>query len=394
MKTYYALGLALLMAAAATVPSHADEPQLKLTPTGRILMDGALYASPEKEMFKDGVAIPDVRMGVKASYGSWNAKIDISYANQKVGIKDLFIQYNYNKEVFFRFGNFIHQYGLQSATSSSMKPSFEEPLSNSVFNAARQIGIMAVYNGPKFLTTFSVHAEPSSINNSPNALNHQGYGLITRLVARPVVTDDGTVVQVGISGAFTTPQTEGEDMPHQGFSMAGNFPSRVDKVVAASVDLTHAMNMWKFTPELLLAKGPVALEAQYFFNRVNMRHNLHNFTGQGGYVTLRGLLKGDHYTYSPVDGGLATPRPKSLEFVALYNYTSLSDPKAEYIADDGTVLTGIYGGRVNTLSATLNYYINKYILMRVNYAYTYRWNSSDLPRVNLNVFQIRLQVLF
>ncbi|MCC8112866.1 MAG: ATPase [Bacteroidales bacterium] len=394
MKAFYPIGLALVLAASVAPSAQADEPQLKVTPTGRVLVDGALYSGPDRELFKDGAAIPDVRMGVKASYGKWSGKVDIGYSMQTLGLKDIFIQYTFNPTWLVKVGNFTHQYGLQSSTSSSMKASFEEPLSNTVFNAARQIGVMGVYSGQQFFGTFSAHAEPKSIKQTPDEMNHQGWGFCSRLVARPFHTDDGTVFQIGISGAYVAPQTEGDDMPHEGFTMAGNFPTRVDRVVAAEVDLTNARNMWKFTPELVVAKGPLAVEAQYFFNRVNMHDGLHNFTGQGAYVILRGLILGQHYGYSMSDCGLATPKPGSFEFVALYNYTSLSDSKAQWIDDDGAVCDGIFGGRVNTLSATLNYYINPYMLVRFNYAYTHRWNASDLPRADFNAFQVRIQILF
>lgn len=383
--------LLLTLAALTAASSLQAEDKIKVTPTGRILMDGALYASPDKEMFKDGVAIPDARVGVKMSYGKWDAKVDVGFANNKVGLKDLFIQYNFDDQNLIRGGSFIHQYGLQSATSSSMKITFEEPMSNSVFNCDRQIGVMYVHSGDKFLGTFSAHVEPQSIVLSPTKMNGEGYGLISRLVARPMHTD-GNVVQVGISGGFTTPQTQGEDRPHNSFTFGCNFPTRVDKEKALGVTMDNAMNQWKFTPELLLATGPVALEAQYFFNRVNFRKGLHSFTGQGAYATVRGLLTGGHYGYDMVDGGLATPGKGAAELVVGYNFTTLNDHKAQFI-DSGRVIDGIYGGSANTISATLNYYINKYMIARLNYTYAHTYNNAAL-NTDFNAFQVRLQVIF
>lgn len=66
-----------------------------------------------------------------------------------------------------------------------------------------------------------------------------------------------------------------------------------------------------------------------------------------------------------------------------YNYTSLSDSKA-----------GIYGGRSNSLSATLNYYINPYITARINYSYTHTWDKASVEPRSLNTFQARLMVFF
>ena len=41
-------------------------------------MDGGLFHSDNKN-FVDGVAIPDARIGVKATYGKYKAKVDIGY---------------------------------------------------------------------------------------------------------------------------------------------------------------------------------------------------------------------------------------------------------------------------------------------------------------------------
>ena len=46
-----------------------DEPKLTVKPTGRVLMDGAVYL-PDGDGLADGVALPDIRMGVKAHTAS------------------------------------------------------------------------------------------------------------------------------------------------------------------------------------------------------------------------------------------------------------------------------------------------------------------------------------
>lgn len=379
--------MALLCAAAPAWAEDNSEPKFTIKPTGRVLIDGALYASPQKEMFKDGAAIPDVRLGAKMSYGKWNAKIDVGFAYNKVGLKDMYIGYDFNDQNLIRVGSFIHQYGLQSATSSSMKPTMEEPVSNTVFNDSRQIGIMYVHYGDKFLASASAHVEPNSTKLilAPTQFTQEGYGFRSRLVYRPIHTD-GNTVQVGISGAFGTPQqhtdVDGVDI-HDGFTFKSNFPTRVAQVTAINATVNNSMNLWKFSPELLLSHGRFALESQYFFQQVNRRHGLPRYRTQGAYATLRGLIIGDHYGYAMYDGGLATPAPKSFECVLSYNYTSLSDSKCQ-----------VYGGRLNDFSVTLNYYFNKYIIGRLHYSYTYVWDRAGYKPITLNGFMARLQVIF
>lgn len=384
MKKTLLLAVASLFAVTTVTAQESTTPKLTIKPSGRILMDAAEYMGNTQDLFKPGVGIPDVRIGVSATYGNWKAMVDVGFAYGKVGLKDIYFQYNFNGNNFLRAGSFIHQYGLQAATSSSMKCTMEEPTSNAVFNNDRQIGAMFLHSGDKFFGAGSVHVEQNSSILTPTQLGQQGYGIMTRLVYRPV-HEEGKVVQAGISGAFATPKSETESTgnKHHLVRLAGNFPTRVEKVLGVDATVDHAMNLFKFTPELLVAYGPVAFEAQYFYNQVNRRQNLKSYHAQGAYGTFRGLIKGGKYGYSMMDGGLATPRPKSLEVCIMYNYTSLSDTKL-----------GIHGGRMSDISCTFNYYINKYMIARLRYGFTKRWDLAQAPDVDLSAIQARLQIIF
>ena len=82
-----------------------EEPKLSVKPTGRILFDAALFAPKnQKDVFNDGFGIPDARAGVAAKYGKWYGKIDIGYAYGKVGLKDILMQYTFNKHQLFKGG--------------------------------------------------------------------------------------------------------------------------------------------------------------------------------------------------------------------------------------------------------------------------------------------------
>ena len=267
-----------------------------------------------------------------------------------------------------------------------MKPTMAEPVANSVFNDARQIGVMYERSDDKYLGTISAHVEPSAttVILTPTQYTQEGYGFRTRQVWRPF-HKDGLNIQVGVSGAFGTPQRTGDDDEnHNTFQFKSNYPTSVSQVTAIDANVDHAMNLWKFTPELLISYKRVALESQYYFQQVNRRDNLHHWNGQGAYVTLRGLIFGDkQYGYSMLDGGLATPGKGTFEVVANYTNVNLSDRQA-----------GIYGGRLNDFSVTFNYYINKYMIARLHYSYTHTWDRQGFEPATLNAFMARLQVIF
>lgn len=371
---------AILLGTAAT--SAQDSPKLSVSPTGRILVDGALYFGGGPE-FVDGGAIPDVRIGAKVTYGKWKGKIDIGYGYGKVSLKDIFVEYDFNTSNLLRIGNFVHQYGLQSATSSSMKVTMEEPTSNEIFNNPRLIGAMYVYDGDKYFGTVSAHIESEALKKTSNELGKTGYGFMTRQVYRPI-HDNGYVLQVGISGGYATPRYDAdEELSHTSFVFTANYPTRVAKVEALNATVTDARNWMKFTPELLAGYGPLALESQYYFNQVNRKGGAEAYNASGAYVILRGLAIGGDYQYSHADAGLATPGPGSLECVAAYNYTDMNDGKA-----------GIRGGILNDASFTVNYYINKYMIARLRYSYTHVTGRSWAPDNHVNIIQARFQISF
>lgn len=383
MKAKFLFALLSLLSSSAI--SADDSPKLQVSPSGRILMDGALYASPQKDMFPDGVAIPEVRLGAKFKYGKWSASIDACYAYAKVGLRNMWIEYGFNDHSSIRFGNFIHQFGLH-ATSLSMKSTFEQPLANALFTPSLQMGAMYVNYSKHFFGAVSAHVESSARTEIMNAplFNQQGYGLLSRLVWRNA-REDRPVIQAGISGGFSTPQRHivGNEDIHDGFAISANFPTKVAQVEAIGTTVGNSKNLFKLSPELLLSYDRLALESQYFFQQINRRQGLNAFRAQGCYATLRGIIFGDRYSYVSSTALVSNPKNKTLECVLDYNYATLSDAKAN-----------IWGGRSNSFNVTFNYYFNPYITGRLNYTYTHVWDREGHDPMTLNGFQARLMLLF
>ena len=382
MKKYFAM-LAVGLAVATAVDAQ-EEPKLTVKPSGRILFDAA-YINPQhqEDELKSGVGIPDMRVGVGFTYGQWKGKIDMGYAYGKVNMKDVWLQYQFDKKHFIRGGYFIHQYGYQSCTSSSFKETMEEPQSNAVFNNDRMIGLMFEHTDDKVLATASVVVETDAMKQNTNVTGDEGVGALTRLVYHPFV-ERGNMLHVGISGGVEGARYSSDPaLNHKQFTLATRWPTRVPKVNSQQAVVTDAKVMYKFSPEVLFSKGRFAAIGQYFWNRISRDNGMHDFTGSGAYVTLRGLIKGDNYSYTMADGGLATPDPGNMELCLQYNYTSLSDRSA-----------GIFGGYLNDWALCFNYYPNKYMIWRVRGSYTKVTNRSGFADNEVSILETRLQVKF
>ncbi len=370
--------------AVAATASAQEEPKFTAKPSGRILMDAA-YINPQhqEDELKSGVGIPDMRVGVGFSYGQWKGKVDMGYAYGKVNMKDVWLQYDFDKKNFVRGGYFIHQYGFQSSTSSSFKETMEEPQSNAVFNNDRMIGLMYEYNGDKFLGTGSIVVETDAMKNTTDQTGDQAIGAMARLLYRPFA-QRGKMFQVGISGGIEGARySSDEELNHKQFTLSTRWPTRVAKINSQKAVITDAKTMYKFSPEVMYSQGRFAVIGQYFWNQITRDNDLKSFTGSGAYVTLRALLKGREYAPNMGDGGIATPDPGNMELCFQYNYTSLSDASA-----------GIYGGYLNDWALCHNFYPNKYMIWRIRASYTKVTNRSGYEDNHATILETRFQVKF
>lgn len=374
------MAAALVMGFAAA--ANAQENKLVVKPSGRILMDAAFLNSSNKtvdEQCVDGVNVPDIRIGMKVSYGKWEGKADIGYARGSVSPKDIFIQYNFNKQNFLRGGYFVHQFGYQSATSSSFKVSMEEPETHSAFGVGgRLVGLMYEHSDDKFMGTGSVYTDAQSFKKQTNQTGYQGTGLLTRLVYHPLI-EKGNLFHVGIGLNY---ELAAENRSNMEFKAP--YPVRVAGINAIGAKITDAKNDFKFSGELMAAKGHVGIEGQYIFMNVDRKGDAKSYNAWGAYGNLRFLLNNE-YEYVKNDAGIATPAPKSWELVAAYNYTDMNDAKA-----------GFHGGKLSDWALTMNYYINKYMIWRVS-GHIVRAGESDYSGFNKNTFRVietRLQFKF
>ena len=374
------MAAALVMGCAAA--ANAQENKLVVKPSGRILMDAAFLNSSNKtvdEQCVDGVNVPDIRIGMKVSYGKWEGKADIGYARGSVSPKDIFIQYNFNKQNFLRGGYFVHQFGYQSATSSSFKVSMEEPETHSAFGVGgRLVGLMYEHSDDKFMGTGSIYTDAQSFKKQTNHTGYQGSGFLTRLVYHPLI-EKGNLFHVGIGLNY---ELAAENRSNMEFKAP--YPVRVAGINAIGAKITDAKSDFKFSGELMAAKGHVGIEGQYIFMNVDRKGDAKSYNAWGAYGNLRFLLNNE-YEYVKNDAGIATPAPKSWELVAAYNYTDMNDAKA-----------GFHGGKLSDWALTMNYYINKYMIWRVS-GHIVRAGESDYSGFNKNTFRVietRLQFKF
>lgn len=372
--------MAALTAAAAMAQTGSE---LNVTPIGRILLDAAYY-TPGGDGLVTGVAIPDTRLGVKVSYGNWRSKLDVSYSYGKVKLKDAYLQCALPEASYLRMGYFSHHFGIQSQYSSSGVSSMEWITPDGFFGASnREIGVMYVRPATHYFLAASAIADAASITHPANEQGKVSYGGIIRGAFR--TAGAAGTAHIGLSGWLQSAlhTADGNGNPGTGyFDFSANFPTRVCSTPMMVADVTDARHLLKLSPDLLLARGRIALESQYYYLNV-ARRGLPSYTAHGCYAQLRGLLHGKEYSYDMTDALLATPSAGSLELTLGYNHTDGNDSDC-----------GIMAGRVNNWSATMSYFVNRYITARLRYSYTDIADSPAMTDRRVSTLQGRLQFKF
>ncbi len=395
MTLYRLFPLLALIAAASPVSAKLDSvPSLKIknvsiAPTGRILMDAAAF-TPDGNGLNAGAALPDIRLGAKATFGNWSANIDIGFGYGKLSMKDVYIRYDFNPRNNIRAGYFVHQFGLSSAVSSSFKPSMEAGASEDLFSGTdRNLGIQYIHDAPAWFASASAILSKASFTKHANEQGKVSYGGITRLVFRPWHAD-GIIGQIGWSGMLRSAEhdavkgADGKTRPGDGyFKLSAKFPTRVCDTPMLGATVTHARHIFKMTPEWLLAYKRIAAEGQYYFMHISRQAGYEHYEAQGVYTLLRGVILGGDYGYNAATAKMADCGAKTLELVLGYNYTDAVDSHA-----------GIFGGYTNDVSATLNYYFNKYVIARIGWRYVNVRNSAVQENRHVNIFAARISFKF
>ncbi len=385
LKLTFALlisGFTLL--SAQSIDVKVGDESIKITPMGRFYIDGATFIEDETDM-SNGVSLTDLRLGLKAKYQKFDVKVDIGFAGGKVGAKDIFLQYNLGRSSYIRGGHFAEPFGIDHMESSANIKFITANASSFAFSPGRKLGAEFIGWNKYMWVGAGVFGDGDAINSSIEG--DDGYSATGRLVFNPI-QQEGKIFHIGLAGSYRKADANGYDADGEqkakviGYS--SSLISNVDKRKFLNASISNADYQAKYAVELIGAYGPMHFQGEYFHSNVKRKDDLPSYMASGAYAQVGFLAIGGNYTYSASWARLAAPKPKSLEFALRYNYTDLDNEHS-----------GIKGGRMSDWSFAANYYLNKYVMFRLNYSNVSLGNNNPLGAdENINSIQARLQVVF
>lgn len=334
---------------------------------GRVFFDGGFFMN---DSVTSSFQVNDIRLGAQFRFlKDWEAKIELGYGDSKISLKDIYLNYSMGEHS-IRAGYHYEPFGNARVGTSNYR-FLTDAASDKTLGNKRKLGVSYSYNHKWFNFMGGIFSDGDIEKSKPL---DQGYALTAKLVGRPLMADK-KLIHIGVAPRFSRSEKE--------VDFTGGLPtdllSKNDNLYVEA-DIDQVINQWKLDLELILLYNKWYLQGQYFLVHLN-RFAVGNYNAEGAYIQAGYMILGAEHNYNAKTGMIVNPAPKSLEALIRYNILDLND-------------AGVRGGQLSDITLGMNYFVNKYIAVKINYTYMMVGSSAPQGKDNLGLIQARLQFAF
>lgn len=382
---------------------------------GRVHLDGAWFdndrGTSRSTSLADGTEFRRARMDVTATlWRAWQLKLQYDFANSgSAGIRDAYIRYSAPGGPFPWYamvGNFKVPFSLEEYGTSNGLTFLERALPNALA-PARKIGVGVGTTGHDLWSVqagvFGEGVSPE--NNQPGCSaavdagtgtvtpctgnDGEGYAVAGRLVVSPWHSESSDrVLHFGIATEYRLPD-EGERVRFRQRPESNLADRLIDTGNLTGVDSTHKLGF-----EAAGNYGPFSLQGEYIMADVEREGRLASPDFDGWYVMGSYLLTGESRTYKFPEGGFDNPKPRGVVGQGGIGAWELTARISELDLNDRVGLVAFNGGRMQNVTAGLNWYPTPNFRFMANYTRVLDLEDADagsFDGVEPAVFALRAQ---
>lgn len=365
--------------------------QFAMSIGGRVQLDGAIFNGDEGVGIADtrGAEIRRARLYVQGKmFGVWKYKAQGDFGGGSFEPVDVYLERDFGNAS-WRIGHYNPYVSLEDQTSNKYITFMERSMMNDIVGPGQTLGTGVKYSDGKFWgaaagaflnagedgDTWGFATFDSGTDNNAN------YNFNGRVWAAPINNDEMNL-HVGLGGAWYRLAND-SDLRFRARPMT-HMAARIVDTGA----ITGGNDFYTITPEVAFRYGPFNLEAEYSFIQANGT----DLNGTGNdeadydawYVQGSYFING-HRSYDVEDGAYGRPKvqPGAIQLAALYGQTNLDDAaNSSSLSGDAWNITG-----------GINYYFNKYMLVKFNYVYA-KADYANGSEGDFNTYQMRWQYDF
>ncbi|MSQ05120.1 MAG: porin [Nitrosomonadaceae bacterium] len=346
----------------------------------------------------DGTEIRRARIDLVGTiYQDWNFKSQLDFADNAVAIKDMYVGYSGLNKLgeaggwgidHIRIGNQKQAFSQEMLQSSNDLIFMERSLMN-VLNGKmidRAIGINALASGKGWTTQAGLYGgSPKTSTTSRD----EGYGTSARVTFSPI-EEKTRLIHFALAGNYRKPSGDGQVNDTATGVQLEYETTHMTDLLPMNKTITSVESIAMLGVEGNVVHGPVSVGGEYTSMWIS-RHNKtpYHFNAWYGEATLsltgesRNYKKGVFMRLEPIQnfsfaqGGLG-----AFELVARVGGASLNN-------------NALAGGEMKTVTAGLNWYVNKNVRFMVNYDKAISANGLLIDNMKkLNTVMMRAQLAF
>mgnify|MGYP000329504973 FL=1 len=363
---------------------NSSDGHFKMKFGGRIMNDWAFFSQEEDVQDKtgkinNGTEFRRVRVFNSGTiYNNINYKLQLGFAGGTVKAKDLYIEItDIPVAGNLKIGHYKEPFSLEKLTSSKYI-SFMERSSASAFAPGRNTGFL-LHNETKqsrLSWQIGMFTNANDFGNNKNINDYYSY--TARIAGLPFQKNDKKqLLHTGIGVTY-----------RQGMSGPYSFSARPEAHLAEKYvntgDIEEVQNVFQYNTELAYVSGPLALQGEFYQSAVTTNSS-DSYKFHGGYGQISYLITGENKSYKNPGGGFGRIKPNE-NFGGEKNGTGAWEVAVRYSMID---LNDHNGGKMNEVTAGLNWYLNPSVRIMANYGIV---TLHDIGKTD--ILQLRFQIDF
>lgn len=348
---------------------------------GRIEADAAFYdksGGNNPVDLNDGTELRRARIGVDGKiYNDWLYRLEADFAKasrndnnrNEVDVKDAYIAYTGIENTRITVGQHKTPNSLEQLTSSTDLVFTERPLAVEAFNhrltagGDLKAGISVGYTGANYTVTTGLFGSNFAASSDPAGVaNDEGWGVHGRVTWAPI-QEKGKVLHLGASGYWRDAGGQNGFGDTAVRFRSGPEVSAVDSTRFVDTGNLSADTYTSHGAELGGVWGPFHAQAEYLVASVDQVGGLPSLDFDGGYVQVGYVITGESRNYkNGLFSRVKPANPFSLKSGGAGAW-ELAARASTIDLNDGALL----GGSQDNYAGALNWYINEYLRVGVNY---------------------------
>jgi phosphate-selective porin OprO/OprP len=325
---------------------------------------------------EDGVEVRRARLFFSGLiYGNIEYKLQFDFAGGEAVLKDAYLALPDFPLGELRMGHFKEPFSLEELTSSKYITFLERALPNA-FAPSRNMGFMlhnVVYD-ERITAAIGLFRDTDDFGEG---VDDGGYNITGRVTALPIYQDKGAnLLHLGAAYSYRNPN----DTIHYSQRPEAHLTDKFVDTGAFAGDRVDLLGL-----EAAWVNGPLSVQSEYIMAYAD-RLGTSDVDFDGYYVQASYFLTGEHRNYKTSEGAFSRIKPKK-------NYGAEGGPGAWEVAARYSGLdlndNNITGGKLNDITAGLNWYLNPNTRIMWNYVYA---DKNDVGQADM--LMMRLQFDF